>query len=247
MPPVELEHELALLLLPDGDAKRRHAAALADQLDIETWEANALLESRLPRILMSTTADRLEPIRRALEQHGVPIATLETGLLLADLDEWVVERLEYDDTGHLQLVGAEGSVTFRVGEPSLLVRGWEMRRGDQGGTLERVQFAHLYEPDNPRPFCLIESEIRSYAFLEDDVQPSARRNFETMLQLLASAPRMRVEEGLLDETSAQGALKGLRRRGTDSATSSSAGATLALIPEHVISRIHYYVTLQLGR
>jgi hypothetical protein len=245
-----LDEELALMLLPSqGEAKRRHVAALADVLDVETWDAARMLECPLPQILRSAAASQLKPLAKALKKQGLPISALETSLLLEDIDEWVVEWLEYDDRGRLLMVGGEGSVPLLVNQETLMVRGWEMRRTSSftspstsaSGSLRKVQFAHLYVPDRPHPYCLVESEIRDYLFLEEEIAPSARQNFQRLVEILASAPYMRVEDAMLKHADhIRPALAGLRNRQATSA--SSAGLTLSMVPEHVLSRIYYYNT-----
>lgn len=207
------EQELTLFLLPLGrEPSELQLRAYCDVMGLEPYDAARQLGTKIPRVLRKGPPKSLRGPARHLDEEGLPVGCLETHLILKDLNPWVVEYLEAEDDA-LFVVGEEGRVPLKLEGRGLLVRGkytWftnpqgvvPRRMGMSTGSLprlKRAEFAHLYVAGNPRPFSFVETEIKDYGFLGEEMSPSARTNFEALVASLAAQPGVVTHDSLLKD------------------------------------------------
>lgn len=217
--PQVVEDDVSLILLPVAEeASDEQVEVLSRELELESYEVQRLFPCPLPRALRGGGRSEVEALRLRLEGTGLPLRMLESSALLADFDPWRVDRIKLDGE-QLVLLNAEGEERIAPDDRGLVVRGrytWTVsghetgrmapftsdinrRRGSSTRIAKpkRVQFAHLYLERLARPFSFVEDRIGDYSFLGEEMTASAHTNFDKLVELVARAEGIGLDDSLL--------------------------------------------------
>lgn len=200
---------LALALAPwRGEHSSEAQAAYSEALGIGLYDARARLADPLPRVARVGTREELEPVRERLAGAGFDARLVPARWLLEVLRPRRIKRIDRLDETALSGEGPDGNtaaapvVSWEVdlSRPLLVVVGkWLLTAGVQSADVRDVaRFVHVWVGDDARPYEIVERDVVDYQFLRNRRQPSARANFNAVIETLAARPGGLLDQRLLD-------------------------------------------------